>query len=134
MAFNPEQISPIDFDKSAAVGVDIPFNGNAVFKSNFQTKDAIKNNLINFFLTNPGDRFLNPTFGGGLRNFVFQQIDSDNTDFLKEDISTKVKNFFPNVNIISLNISQNNDFNSLIIDLNYQINNTNINDTITFNL
>tara|TARA_R110001592_G_scaffold176512_1_gene416449 strand:+ start:72 stop:476 length:405 start_codon:yes stop_codon:yes gene_type:complete len=134
MAFNPQQIDPINFAPSTAVGIDIPFNGNAVFKSNFQTKNAIKNNLINFFLTNPGDRFLNPTFGGGLRNFVFQQIDSDNTDFLKEDISTKVKNFFPNVNIISLNISQNNDFNSLIIDLNYQINNTNINDTITFNL
>jgi len=134
MAFNPQQIDPINFAPSTAVGIDIPFSGNAVFKSNFQTKNAIKNNLINFFLTNPGDRFLNPTFGGGLRNFVFQQIDSDNTDFLKEDISTKVKNFFPNVNIISLNISQNNDFNSLIIDLNYQINNTNINDTITFNL
>tara|TARA_R110000737_G_scaffold3549_2_gene11985 strand:- start:613 stop:1017 length:405 start_codon:yes stop_codon:yes gene_type:complete len=134
MAFNPQQIDPINFAPSTAVGIDIPFNGNAVFKSNFQTKNAIKNNLINFFLTNPGDRFLNPTFGGGLRNFVFQQIDSDNTDFLKEDISTKVKDFFPNVNIISLNISQNNDFNSLIIDLNYQINNTNINDTITFNL
>ena len=60
MAFNPQQISPIDFNPSAAVGVDLPFNGNAVFKSNYQTKDAIKNNLINFFLTNPGDRFLNP--------------------------------------------------------------------------
>jgi len=134
MAFNPQQIDPINFAPSTAVGIDIPFNGNAVFKSNFQTKNAIKNNLINFFLTNPGDRFLNPTFGGGLRNFVFQQLDNDNTDFLKEDISTKIKTFFPNVTIISLNISQNNDFNSLIIDLNYQIINTNTNDTITFNL
>ena len=50
MAFNPEQISPIDFNKSAAVGVDIPFNGSAVFKSNFQTKDAIKNNWLNYSL------------------------------------------------------------------------------------
>ena len=134
MAFNPQQIDPINFAPSTAVGIDIPFSGNAVFKSNFQTKNAIKNNLINFFLTNPGDRFLNPTFGGGLRNFVFQQLDNDNTDFLKEDISTKIKTFFPNVTIISLNISQNNDFSSLIIDLNYQIINTNTNDTITFNL
>ena len=134
MAFNPQQISPIDFNKSAAVGIDLPFNGNAVFKSNFQTKDAIKNNLINFFLTDPGERYLNPTFGGGLRKFVFQQLDSNNTNFLKEDISTKLKTFFPNVNIISLNIFQNNDLNSLIIDLNYQVNNTNINDTITLNL
>tara|TARA_R110001583_G_scaffold54718_1_gene167094 strand:+ start:127 stop:531 length:405 start_codon:yes stop_codon:yes gene_type:complete len=134
MAFNPQQIDPINFAPSTAVGVDIPFNGKAVFKSNFQTKDAIKNNLINFFLTDPGERYLNPTFGGGLRKFVFQQLDSNNTNFLKEDISTKLKTFFPNVNIISLNIFQNNDLNSLIIDLNYQVNNTNINDTITLNL
>tara|TARA_R110001599_G_scaffold5115_1_gene25656 strand:+ start:127 stop:531 length:405 start_codon:yes stop_codon:yes gene_type:complete len=134
MAFNPQQIDPINFSPSTAVGVDIPFNGKAVFKSNFQTKDAIKNNLINFFLTDPGERYLNPTFGGGLRKFVFQQLDSNNTNFLKEDISTKLKTFFPNVNIISLNIFQNNDLNSLIIDLNYQVNNTNINDTITLNL
>jgi phage baseplate assembly protein W len=134
MAFNPQQIDPINFAPSTAVGIDIPFNGNAVFKSNFQTKNAIKNNLINFFLTNPGDRFLNPTFGGGLRNFVFQQLDSNNTDFLKEDISNKIKTFFPNINIVSINIFQNNDFNSLVIDLNYQISNTNLNDTITFNL
>ena len=134
MPFNEQQISPIDFNNSAAVGIDIPFNGNAVFKSNFQTKNAIKNNLINYFLTNPGDRFLNPTFGGGLRNFVFQQLDSNNTDFLKEDISNKIKTFFPNINIVSINIFQNNDFNSLVIDLNYQISNTNLNDTITFNL
>ena len=64
MASTPQQIFPIDFNKSAAVGVDLPFNGSAVFKSNYQTQDAIKNNLINFFLTDPGDRYLNPSFGG----------------------------------------------------------------------
>ena len=84
MAFNPQQIYPIDLNASKAVGVDIPFNSNAVFKSNYLTKDAIKNNLINFFLTNPGERYLNPTFGGGLRAFIFEQITSDNLDFLRE--------------------------------------------------
>jgi hypothetical protein len=64
MPFSPQQIAPIDFDASVAVGVNLPFSGPAVFISNYQTKDAIKNNLINFFLTNPGERVLNPTFGG----------------------------------------------------------------------
>ena len=130
MAFNPQQISPIDFNASAAVGVDIPFNGNAVFKSNFQTKDAIKNNLINFFLTNPGDRFLNPSFGGGLREFVFTQISDDNIDFLKEDISSKLELYFSNIIITSLNIFRNSDSNSINIELNYEVSNTNITDTL----
>tara|TARA_Y100000385_G_C13094166_1_gene640281 strand:+ start:3025 stop:3429 length:405 start_codon:yes stop_codon:yes gene_type:complete len=130
MAFNPTQISPIDFNPSSAVGVDIPFNGPAVFKSNYQTKDAIKNNLINFFLTNPGDRFLNPSFGGGLRDFVFTQISNDNLDFLKEDISDKLESFFPNIIITSLDIFRKDDINSININLNYEIFNTNITDEL----
>ena len=130
MAFNPQQISPIDFNKSAAVGIDLPFNGNAVFKSNFQTKDAIKNNLINFFLTNPGDRFLNPSFGGGLRDFIFEQITNDNMGFLEQDITDKIQQFFPNIIVTSLNIFENADFNSINIELKYEVNNTNITDII----
>jgi uncharacterized protein len=130
MAFNPTQISPIDFNPSSAVGVDIPFNGPAVFKSNYQTKDAIKNNLINFFLTNPGDRFLNPSFGGGLRDFVFTQISNDNLDFLKEDISDKLESFFPNIIITSLDIFRKDNINSININLNYEIFNTNITDEL----
>jgi hypothetical protein len=49
MAFNPQQIAPIDLNPNLAVGVNLPFKGSAVFISNYQTKDAIKNNLINFF-------------------------------------------------------------------------------------
>ena len=74
MAFEAQQIFPIDFNKSAAVGIDLPFNAPGVFRSNFTTKQAIKNNLINYFLTNPGERPLNPNFGGGLRLFIFEQI------------------------------------------------------------
>ncbi len=86
MAFSPQQIAPVDFDASVAVGVDIPFSGPAVFISNYQTKDAIKNNLINFFLTNPGERPLNPLFGGGLQEFIFEQITEDNLNFSLQNV------------------------------------------------
>ena len=49
MAFNSQQIFPIDFNKSAAVGVDLPFSAPGVFKPNYTTAAAIKNNLINYF-------------------------------------------------------------------------------------
>ena len=130
MAFNTQQINPLDFNSSVAIGVEIPFNGNAVFKSNFQTKQALRNNLINFFLTNPGDHYLNPTFGGGLRDFLFEHINSDNLDFLKEDISEKLNTKFPNVQVTSLNVIGNDDFNSISVEINYQVSNTNISDTI----
>jgi phage baseplate assembly protein W len=130
MAFSPQQIYPIDLNLSAAVGVNIPFNGDAVFTSNYLTKDAIKNNLINFFLTNPGERYMNPTFGGGIRSFVFEQITNNNLDFLLTDIQNKLKNYFPTVKVESLDIYKMEDENTIKIDLKYSILNTNINDNI----
>jgi len=134
MAFNPQQIYPIDLNASKAVGVDIPFNGPAVFKSNYLTKDAIKNNLINFFLTNPGERYLNPTFGAGLRAFIFEQITTDNLDGLKRNISSQIEGSFPNISINSVNILQENDYNSITVTLNYSVNNTNIADNLEIQL
>jgi phage baseplate assembly protein W len=130
MAFSPQQIYPIDFDNSVAVGVNLPFNGPAVFTSNYLTKDAIKNNLINFFLTNPGERFLNPNFGGGLRNFIFSQIAEDNLEFLKEDISSKVETYFSNIKIEELNITSQDDINQITVTMKYSVINTNITDNL----
>jgi phage baseplate assembly protein W len=134
MAFNPQQIFPIDVNPNKAVGVDIPFNGSAVFKSNYLTKDAIKNNLINFFLTNPGERYLNPAFGGGLRAFIFEQISQNNFDFLLEDIKTKISLYFPNINLTSLDIFQSPDQNTINIEMSYSIQNTNITDNLEIEL
>ena len=130
MAFNPQQIAPIDFDASTAVGVNLPLNGPAVFISNYQTKDAIKNNLINFFLTNPGERPLNPSFGGGLRVFVFEQITLDNLSSLREDVNDKLQIYFPNIIVESLTVTGDNDSNQINVTLKYSVLNTNINDTL----
>ena len=130
MAFDAQQIFPIDFDKSAAVGVDIPFNAPGVFRPNYTTKAAIKNNLINYFLTNPGERPLNPSFAGGLRAFIFQQITTDNLDFLEERIQQDLNTFFPNVAVGNLEILRQEDLNTITVSLTYNVINTNISDTL----
>jgi phage baseplate assembly protein W len=130
MAFNPQQIYPIDFNSSVAVGVNLPLNGPAVFISNYLTKDAIKNNLINFFLTNPGERPLNPSFGGGLRDFIFEQIAEDNLINLKEDISFKLDTYFPNITVESLDITPQDDINQITVTMKYSVINTNITDNL----
>jgi phage baseplate assembly protein W len=131
MAFNQQQINPLDLNPNVAVGINLPLSGPAVFVPNYTTSDALKTDLINFFLTNPGERPMNPTFGGGLRNFIFSQIEEENINGLKENIEFKLQKYFPQVGISSLNILQDNDSNSLIVELKYFILNSNIQDTIT---
>jgi phage baseplate assembly protein W len=130
MAFGAKKIFPIDTKPSVAVGVSIPFNGDAVFNSTYTTKDAIRNNLINFFLTNPGERYLNVLFGGGLRAFIFEQITTGNLDFLKEDIQAKLALYFPSVVVSSLEVTSAQDQNQVFISLYYSIKDTGITDQI----
>jgi phage baseplate assembly protein W len=132
MAFNPQLINPIDLNPNLAVGVNIPFSGPSVFTSNYLTSQAIKNNLINYFLTNPGEIPLNPTFGGGLRSFIFQQINENSIDGLKENVSLKLETYFPNVIINSLDVLKKDDENAVVVQLKYSIANSNINDNLTF--
>lgn len=129
MAISPININPLDLSTDKAVGINLPLNDGGVFKANYQTKDAIKYNLINFFLTDPGERPLNPTFGGGIRAFIFEQLTNNNLDFLKEDIQVKVSRNFPQISIQSLDIFEEGE-NQIRVALNYIISNTNIRDEI----
>jgi len=132
MAFNAQFINPLDLNPNLAVGINLPFSGPSVFTSNYLTSQAIKNNLINYFLTNPGEIPLNPTFGGGLRAFIFNQISENSLDGLKENVNLKLETYFPNVIINSLDILKKDDENTVVVQLKYSIANSNINDNLTF--
>jgi phage baseplate assembly protein W len=134
MPFNPQQVNPLDLNPNVAVGVNLPFNGPSVFTPNYLTAQATQNNLINYFLTNPGEYPLNPTFGGGLRAFIFEQISNDTLDNLKNLVSQKISNIFPNIIIDSLEVLAQDDYNTIIVNLKYSITNTNITNTLNLQL
>ena len=89
--------------------------------------------LVIFFLTNPGDRQDNPSFGGGLRRFVFEQLSDDNIDLIEEDLTTKLSEQFPDVVVGQVQINSLPDENTLEISLTYQVVNTGIEDALPFN-
>ena len=132
MPFNPQTINPVDLNPNVAVGVNLPFSGPAVFTQNYLTGQAIKNNIINYFLTNPGEIPLNPTFGGGLRTFIFDQIAEGTLNGLKENINSKMEDIFPEVIVNSLDVLRNDDYNTITVIMKYSIANSNINEQINF--
>lgn len=130
MAFGAQKIFPIDTKPGTAIGVSLNFSNPGVFQSTYLTKDAIKNNLINFFLTNQPERYLNPTFGGNLRNFIFEQITTNNLDFLKQDIQNQIGLYFPSVIVARLDVIEYPDINQVVVTLKYTIADTNISDQL----
>lgn len=134
MAFRIQNKFPIDTKARVAVGVSIPFNAPGVFNSTYQTSDQIKSNLINYFMTNYGERYLNPTFGGNIRATVFEQITQNNIEGLKLILTEDIKRYFPLVVINTLDVYGTEDLNKLQILLNYSVVNFGINDTLQINL
>jgi phage baseplate assembly protein W len=130
MAFGAKKIFPIDTQPGTAVGITIPFNAPNVFFQTYTTQDAIRNNLLNFFLTNQTERYLNNQFGANLRAFVFEQISTDNIDSLKENIQLLVSKYFNNISVESLDILEYPDNNEITIQLVYSIINTGITDQV----
>lgn len=130
MAFGATKIFPLDTKPGTGIGLALPFNAPGVFKTTYTTKETIKYNLINFFLTNQNERYLNPIFGGNLRAFLFQQITEGNVESLKEDIQYQLSVYFPNVVIESLDIDSLPEYNQINVILKYNIADTGLDDTI----
>ncbi len=133
MAFGAQRIYPNDLRPRVAIGVDLPFSSPGVFKPNYQTKDSVKNNLINYLLTNPGERIENPSFGAGLRQYIFSQITNNNLEFIQEDLQGKINTNFPEISLDFVEVLQSVNTNTIQVNINYSIPNTGINDTLELN-
>ena len=103
------------------IGIQVQFQDSGVFKSTYTTKQQVKNQLINYILTNPGERFFNPFFGSGIKALLFEQT-NDLTQ-LEEQISLGISNNVENIRVNSVSATQNN--NEIYINVNYTINNQN---------
>jgi uncharacterized protein len=121
---------PIDSVGRKAVGFGFPLNGPAVFVPTYTTRDQIKANLLNYLLTNRGERVFRPNFGADLRNLVFQNVIDQTTDELQERIQAEINNYFPQVVIAQIRFDNNPDRNTINFTLVYTIENFGIEDSI----
>ena len=110
-----------DLNANQAIGVSIPFSSTSVFNQTFDTATQIKSNLINYFLTNKGERLLNPTYGGDLRNFLFEAITPDALEVLQKRLEEDIVLRFPIVEIKSLTVGTIEDQNLINITLIYNV-------------
>ena len=134
MAYDVKRIDPLDLQPRKAIGVSLPFSGKAVFNSTYQSKDAIKANLINLLLTGTGERFLNPFLGTGLRSFLFENINEETTRRIKSDVSTVIGNYFPRIVIRQFDVTSDLSNSSIGVFIKYQVSESSIEDEILINI
>lgn len=130
MPLEPTQIFPNDLIAHRAIGIRLPLSSSGVFGSTFTTKEATKYNLLNYLLTNPGEIPGNPTFGAGLRDFIFEQISDVGLDGIEQRINDGVRENISNVLIEGVSVSRSEDLNQIRVNITYSIPGTGMDDEV----
>ena len=69
--------------------------------------DEVKQNFKNLMLTSPGERMMDPDFGVGLRNFLFEQKDHVMPK-IRQRIERQVRKYMPFIRINKILFNHNN--------------------------
>ena len=133
MAYNIININPLDLQPSKGVGIKVPFDGPTGLNITYTTKEAVKSNILNFFLTGKRERIMNPNMGVGIREQLFEQITNNTADNLEDIITFGLSDYFPQIQLTNLNVNASPDQNLIQIYFSYSIKNTNMQDEIIIN-
>lgn len=134
MAYIVRNVDVLDLKPSTGIGINIPFDGATGLNTTFTSRDALKANLINFLLTGKKERVMNPSFGSGLRELMFNPLTEDLVDDIEEIIIGGINTYFQQVRINDLQVNLLQESNTVNIILNYSIINTNIEDQLEINI
>jgi phage baseplate assembly protein W len=134
MAIQVQKINPLDLRESVGIGVSLPFTGKAVFNTTYTTREATKTNLINYFLTDKGERYFAPSFGSNIRKLLFDNINESKIEQVKYTITQEMQLYFPRVVITVFEVTGSPDLNTIRVYLKYSIDYTNIEDEILIDI
>jgi len=100
-----------------------PING---FENNQTVMSVVSQNLTMIILTSPGERIMDPNFGVGIKQFLFEQNDSMTHSKIKARIINQVREYMPFVTIdkVSFSSEANNPnvmSNGLLVSIKYYI-------------
>ena len=95
-----------------------PLNDDLIALKN---SSAIARSIRNIVFTQPGEKFFNPDFGSRISESLFENIDYTSADVIRDEIRNSIRNFEPRVNLLSVIVRPNFDFNEMNVTIEYEI-------------
>jgi len=106
------------------------------YSLNKDIKELTKQNLKMLILTNPGERIMIPTFGVGIKQFLFSLDIPETRNQLSKKIYEQVQRYLPYIKVTELDFSSpnSNDNNTLYVSIKYNIDYLAINDELNIQI
>lgn len=118
-------------------GIEPKFTTQTVFQSTYTTLDSLKSALVNYFSTYKGERYLNPDVGSNLFGYLFSnqgELSNEQINSLQTQLLEELERKFPELEISDALFIIDESQQSLNISLTFNLKNTNISDSLTFNI
>jgi len=120
-----------------AVGITLPIQrGNdGYFAQSFRTFDQVRSNLKNLLLTKKGERILQPEFGSGLHDLLFNPATEKFEEDLETTINESVAKWLPYIIVEDINVDiskEQTDNNQAKVSLKFRQEGDQTLDTLTF--
>jgi phage baseplate assembly protein W len=121
-----------------AIGITLPIQiGQVAFNQSFVTSDQVESNLKNLLLTKKGERLMQPEFGCGLQELLFEQNDTGLETRIEDVINDAVGYWLPYININSIDIQSDpaqRDVNRINVNVSYTYGQNTTLNQITFTI
>ena len=120
-----------------AVGITLPIQRgeDGYFRQSFRTFDQIRSNLKNLLLTKKGERILQPDFGSGLHDLLFNPATEKFEEDLENTINDAIAQWLPYIVVEDINIDiskEQTDNNQAKVSLKFTQEGDQTLDTLTF--
>jgi len=83
------------------------------YRLNKNLKEAIKQNLKMLLLTAPGERIMQPEFGVGLHNYLFENINESTFSDIVQRIQSQTSTYIPAINLEDIDFVTSDEDSSL---------------------
>lgn len=114
------KVLKVNLDRNIVVGISLPMNTSNVFPTTLSNREQIKSNILNFVLTNKGERIFRPEFGTNIRKSLFEP----NIDLyvLKDSLHSDInKQFMNQIDLENVLVDSNIDSDIVQILIQYKL-------------
>jgi phage baseplate assembly protein W len=108
-----------------------PVDGYALTKT---LKETMKQNFKMLVMTAPGERMMDPEYGVGLRNYLFDQSITTTRSSLSSAIENQVQTYMPFLRIGNISFPESENPNMLNVKIQYSIPNIGAQDVLDLNV
>jgi phage baseplate assembly protein W len=88
---------------------------------------AIRFNIKNIVLTNPGERIMDSNFGSGITQMLFEQPSSNFSSEVKRRVQSQIKQYAPYINLKEISVNYNGE-SGIVVSVSYEVPELDIND------